>query len=232
MKKILIASVISFLLLSTFAFTNRYVDVKLPDPVFKLMEVTYLFPLLYGDNYGYTSSNTQVTSLWTSYYMVKRYASIKIMEETFGEKVFVSGPHQDDMNWTNVDDFGHYNPDFLNQLYSTVEEVLDNDMFKEVAEQVYDEYYANLMKVFGEAYDYLEEDPEMKQKAVESYRQHINQENPGQLQYDLDDKFQEENPNLDREEASMAFHFWLRRSIDGTEDEFVKLFKLIYDKIG
>lgn len=236
MKKFLLRSLLVFMLFGTFAFT--YVKQTLPDPVFKIMEVVFLYPLLHG-NYHYSQEMVErdktslETGLRANYGMARNYAQLNMVEQAFGQRVFLSGPHRGDMNWESPRSFGHYNPTFLNSLHQTLEQIFANGFYKEMAETVYDEYLGKMLLVYGEAYDYLDNNPELKQQLISEYTQYLEDPNyqlPSGF-YDHSYDFAKQNPEFNDYDAFTAPYFWIRRMIDGTDDEFVKIFQLIYDEL-
>ncbi|MFT5997951.1 MAG: hypothetical protein ACI81P_000396 [Neolewinella sp.] len=236
MKKLLFSCLTAGFLLSTLAFTSHYTTSSANNPVFKIMEVTFLYPLL-KSTYEYNPEADQTylkTGLRANYAMAKPYASLGLIERAFGEKVFLSGPHRGDMNWGSQNDFGHYNPVFLNSIHRAVERIVDNDLYSEMAELVYDEHFNDMLETYGEAYVYLEENPELKDEMMNVYLQSLN--GSGQITNEtynqLGSNFSNENPELDIFDAYVAPYFWIRRAIDGTDDEFIKIFTLIYDEFG
>ena len=234
MKKLLFSCLTAGFLLSTLAFTSHYTTSSANNPVFKIMEVTFLYPLLKRDyEYNPVADHTYLnTGLRANYGMARPYASLGMIEKVFGEKVFLSGPHHGDMKWDAQNDFGHYNPDFLNGVHGEIKRILDNPLYSEMAKHVYSEYFGGMLEVYGEAYVYLEENPELKAEMINVYLQSLNE--PGPITNDaynqLGNNFANENPELDYYDADTATYFWIRRAIDGTEDEFIKVFTLIHDE--
>ena len=237
MKKILFIAFSAGLLLVSTAFTKIQNPENVPSGVFKIMEVTYLWELLQA-NYqqDYERDNTWIDSgLRAKYASARRYASLGMVEKAFGQKVFLSGPHGSDMNFTSTTSFGHYNPAFLNSLYNSVETILENPTFKKVAQYVYDDFLKGTMLSYGEAYDYWDQNPEKKEELKALYLKELanpnGTSNGSFLNHQHIRDFAQSNPDLDIFEAYSTPTFWIRRSIDGTEDDILKILQLIYDKL-
>jgi hypothetical protein len=234
MKKLLFSCLAAGFLLSALAFTSHQTTSSEDSPVFKIMEVSFLYPLL-KDTYENNPEADQTyleTGLRANYAMAKPYASLGLVERAFGEKVFLSGPHNGDMNWGSQNDFGHYNPVFLNSVHRAVERIANNDLYSKVATLVYDEHLSDMMEVYGAAYNYLEDNPELKDEMINVYLQSLNGPGPitNEAYNQLGSNFSNEKPELDIFDAYTAPYFWIRRAIDGTDDEFMKMFTLVYDE--
>jgi len=235
MKKFLMLFLTVGVLLGSTAFTKYHSSGVLPSGVYKIMEVTYLWNLLNADfQLDYDRDDTYLeTGFRAKYAMAKKYASVELMERAFGKKVFLSGPHGRDMNFKSTSDFGHYNPAFLNDLHTALEQSLDNDYFAQIAEYLLDEDLSIMFESYATAYVYLQDHPEKMEELKKAYLAELAKPSTseGALNTPLGQIPEFETSNVDWYDAYTAAAFWVRRSIDGTDDEFVKILELIEDKL-
>jgi len=174
------------------------------------------------------------------YYIVKYDLSIKIVEDMVGEKVFLSGPHGDHFNFSSHKSFGYYNPDFLNEIETIFEEYNQNNRFKSLAQKFYDENLKQMSRVYYLAYKYLENNNKIKQDVITEYQSAMTKsvqeiEQMWGLGYVLQEHFRTfaedaENKGYDIYEAFVAPGFWIRRSIDDTDDEFFSLLTKVLEE--
>lgn len=206
--------------------------------VFKIMEVTYLWELLQTDY----EPNHDRDGTWLNvgfrakYAMAKNYASLHILEKVFDEKVFLSGPHGEDFDFFSTTSFGHYNPVFLNKLYKAMDTALQNPMFKTVAQQLYRSHLRSMARTYYDAHDFMYSSPSLIKQLKKEYLEKMAMEG-GTTEGSFQETFRGHanavsvDRGADIYEAFTAPAFWLRRDMDGTGDEFIKILELVINEL-
>lgn len=226
--------VFALLLFLSTAFTSidKTTNTQTNPAVFKLMEITYLWDLL---KEGYEPDKDR-DGTWlevgfrSKYAMAKQYAALNMIEAAFGEKVFLSGPHGSDMDFNSSNSFGHYNPAFITALHNTLSESLGNPMFKEALEKLYSQQLMTMAKIHFDAYYYLQLNPEYLQLMLAQYESGINNSegmnfNEFTNNFDAFSQIESER-GLDLYEGFNAPAFWLRRIMDGTDQQMIELLEM------
>lgn len=203
--------------------------------IFKIMEVTSLWDLL-KSNYEPIRERDDTwldVGLRSKYAMAKDYASLEVIEATFGQSVFLRGPHNGDLNFNSTTSFGYYNPSFVNNVYESVEATLANPMFSKIGQGVYERHLKSMAHTYLAAHKYLSANPEIKEALTQDYLYMMAQPE-GTTEGSLQERFRDyaeaaekSGAKSDVYEAFTAPAFWLRRSIDGTDDEFVALLEMV-----
>ena len=237
MRNLLKLFSIAFLFL-TVAFTNSHTTTTTTDSgVFKIMEVTYLWDLL-ANNY---EPNREQDDTWlkvglrSKYALAKNYASLSILEETFDEDVFLRGPHHGDMDFNSTTSFGYYNPQFIAKVQDALDAALKNPVFKKVAEPFYAKHLQSMAHTYKDAFSYLKQNPDIKNRMMDEYIKMVAQPE-GTTAGSLQEHFRtfaealESGPRkADVYEGFTAPSFWVRRSIDGTDDDFIQLLEMVIE---
>lgn len=178
----------------------------------------------------------------SKYYFLKSQFSLALMQQYTGQKVFLSGPHENnELNYTSEAAFGHYNPAFIKAVIKKLKPLLDNKKFRNMAQPVYNNYLQNLARQTYLAYHYYKVHPakeQIKNTYLELIKNHEQCENyqchPG---YFLMNAFEdmsfngEKTPGFNYFEANVMTGFWLRRDIDKTSDEFYQLLSLVLSSL-
>lgn len=229
-----VTSLFILLVISAFTYSKAPVSDGTDTPTYKIMEVTYLWELL---SQGYEPS-WEEDDTWlnvgfrSKYAMTKKYASLEILEATFGTKVFLRGPHVGDMNFNSRTSFGYYNPEFIKEVKASVEQVLRNPIYKKAAAQVYRGHLKSMAATYLDAYHHLHKDPKTLAKLKTQYITEMASPegiDGGSFQ----EVFRSYAESLEREkgadvyEAFTAPAFWLRRSIDGTANSLFSLLEMV-----
>jgi len=233
MRKLLKLSFIGLFFTLATSFTHSYTITTSPG-VFKVMEVTYLWDLL-ATNY---EPNRERDDTWldvglrSKYAMAKNYASLSILEETFAEDVFLRGPHHGEMDFNATTSFGYYNPRFITKVHDALDTALKNPVFKKVAEPFYKKHLQSMAHTYYDAFLYIEQNPEIKNNLINKYIRMVAQPD-GATEGSLQEHFRTFAEDLEKGiqkadvyEAFTAPSFWVRRSIDGTDDDFIKLLEM------
>jgi len=234
MRNLLKLSFIGLLFTIASAFTYSSTTNNSSTGVFKIMEVTYLWDLL-AMNY---EPNRERDDTWldvglrSKYALAKNYASLSILEETFDEDVFLRGPHHGDMDFNSTTSFGYYNPMFITKVHDALNTALKNPVFKQVAQPFYDNHLRSMANTYQEAFLHIEKNPDLKKRLVNKYIRMVAQPD-GTTEGSLQEYFRTFAEDLEKGsqradvyEGFTAPSFWIRRSIDGTDDEFIKLLEM------
>jgi hypothetical protein len=154
-----------------------------------------------------------------------------MVEAAFGSSVFLRGPHHGDMDFSSTTSFCYYNPEFITALKEAIESALNNPIFKKATESVYHKHLKSMAHTFYDSYIYLNTDPELLNNLKDRY---LTEMSSGQEIGSFLDSFsrtfadgQERNKNSNFYEAYTSPGFWLRRSIDGTDAQFINLLEAI-----
>lgn len=233
MRNLLKLSFISLLFVLVSAFTHSSTS-NTESGVFKIMEVTYLWDLLKA-NY---EPNRERDDTWlevglrSKYAMAKNYASLSILEETFEEDVFLRGPHQGEMDFNSTTSFGYYNPQFIAKVHDALDMALKNPVFKKVATPFYKKHLQSMAHTYYDAFLYIEQNPDIRNRLINEYIRMVAQPE-GTRDGSLQEEFRTFAEDLEKGiqkadiyEAFTAPSFWVRRHIDGTNDEFIKLLEM------
>ena len=153
------------------------------------------------------------------YAFLKKYVSLNMLKKVSGQAVFVSGPHQSEMDFKSPDDFGHYNPAFLKKTKSTLKEAMKRDAFNKLAQTLYDNELKSMARTFYRSHEYVK-----SKGGAMAYT----------IKYDPD-AFRsfadgEEKAGYDWYESDTFPGFWVRRYADGTEGLFIELLEMVMNK--
>ncbi|MCC5815383.1 MAG: hypothetical protein JJT78_11550 [Leptospira sp.] len=186
------------------------------------------------------------------YCHLKDISSFSEIEKFFGQAIFLSGPHKN--GFLILDDdhsFGHYNPEFPKFLKRTMIPGSQDRAFAILTQPIYNEYLRNLARIYYATYLKLQSNQVYLTKERIRYKKLIQQKTLERYYYEKYYSFMEtgftddENANVssrfktysndsefDGNVVKSAVLFWIRRSIDGTDKEFVsglKVLLLTYD---
>jgi N-acetylmuramoyl-L-alanine amidase len=162
------------------------------------------------------------------YAVLKSALNPQILEQLIGEPVFLSGPHQNGtINFQGGERFGRYNPAFLRKLESYLRSASQNKwMFKQL-KGFYDKEFRDLLRVFYDNHQVVQDRPRL----TEGFNQLLQRKaKKSSSLYAINNFFLEELDNLRGRQdflvQVMTIRFWVRRSVDGTADEFYDLLRL------
>ena len=167
------------------------------------------------------------------YELAKKYLSVRFMEEIIGEKVFLKGPHAEEIDFKS-EEFGYYNPKFLKKLYDNLKSLYSNKEFIESTQALYDSRLKQYLRTFYLSYEIAVNNEEI----ISGYKKAIIDPSQGSYMnwisgpsYYLQESFAGfaqsiEGKGYDIYEGFTCPGFWIRRSIDGTEKQFYELLVL------
>ena len=228
----------AFTTVSTNSFKTQQ-RTQLEPLVYKIMEITYFWDLLVNDHKidRATDDTWLEVGLRHKYAIAKKYASLELLEELAGAKVYNEGPHGAHLDFNSNYAFGHYNPTFLQILSEHLAAALENPVFKTVAAKVFNQYFEGAANTYRNAYLYLNANPKELQSIRKNYLEMIAQPQ-GTMEGSLQEVFRPyadkavKKNKADWYEAVTAPSFWIRRSIDGTDEELFDIVEMLIDKLG
>ena len=228
----------AFTTISTTSFKSQQ-HTKVAPLVYKIMEVTYLWGLLDSSH----EVNRETDDTWLDvglrhkYAIAKKYISLELLEELTGTKVFNRGPHGSTLDFNSTYSFGYYNPMFLQILRENIATALENPTFKTVAAKAFIQYFERAANTYRNAYLYLQANPEELQRVRRNYLEIIAQPQ-GTTKGSLQEVFRgysDDAVKKDKEdwyESVTAPSFWVRRSIDGTDEQLFDILDMLIDELG
>ena len=177
-----------------------------------------------------------------------------LVENLLGEPVFLNGPHQDgQLNLAHASQFGHYNPKFLIKFSNALKSLLDNDTFVARTRLFHNRMLKDIIDPYLASYSYIElhradawlinaldvklgkAEPAYGswQDSVDQYELRTETNQP--LPYGwAQERLRDATVALATPQCNDCFYnintamaFWLRRSIDGTDDQFLALAEML-----
>ena len=144
-------------------------------------------------------------------YWIDTSGILKLAETTFEIPIFKSGPHTKEYfdNMCFCEDFGHYNPFFLDMVTESVKGL--SPSIKLIIQPLYDSYFKRPLKriMQNKISDYFKGD--FNKNLIEQIR---NKGDHNSLLREI----KSTNPEIPAETL-----FWIRRNYDGTSDKFLQL---------
>ena len=151
------------------------------------------------------------------------------LSELVGLPVFIKGPHtENQLNLNNKYYFGYYNPFFVTWLKNNLIPAAQEPAFRELTQPFFDKYVQKLARTFYLVHELLFDDPDYLKQEQSAYLELVNHR---QLPYGYSLKYKNFK-NLSEKgylefDIATAVSFWIRRIIDGTENEFFSGLKLL-----
>lgn len=99
--------------------------------------------------------------------------NLMTLEQLTGEKVYISGPHQKGFEFQNTNDFGHYNPKFIDNMIELSIPGPDDLAFVRSTQLVYDKYVQKLARIHYVTYAKLDKNKACAQKELSLYKKEI-----------------------------------------------------------
>jgi hypothetical protein len=204
---------------------------------------------------NYEKSGSWIKGLRSMYTYLKPVMDLGKMQSLSPVPVFVSGPHENngqaEINLRSAD-FGHYNPEFFEWGQEHLIPAASDGMFRNLTQPVYDEFILDLARVYYDTYFFMlnrvdrsqiEAVKEAYLAEIESYRGKDYQEGfntgPGDLIQGLfdyryvHDRRDFADPGMVEYNEYVSPGFWIRREIDGTQEEAFQLLEkllMTYDE--
>lgn len=182
-------------------------------------------------DYNATHVLSPYTGIRGRYEIIKRNMSIGLVENIIGESVFISGPHNNSINYSSYNDFGRYNPSFLNKLYDNLFNLTNNEAFVRSFQGWYDTELKQYLRLYFLSFPEAAYDRNIMSQYLQVMKK--NSKNYGESGVSfLTSQFRSFVKDANKHgygfaEAYAVPGFWVRRSIDGTAHQFWKLLKLV-----
>ncbi len=169
------------------------------------------------------------------YALYKKYFSISIIEKVVGESIYLKGPHSDRLDYDSQTSFGHYNPLFVKKLGDNLMFLFKNETFVKNMQAHYNQKLKQYLRVYYLSYKVAANNKEImdgyKDAIVNAKKyEYMDGRIKGPSFY-LQESFRDFAESLEKDgydvyEGFTCPGFWIRRSIDGTADEFYEVLKL------
>ncbi len=178
---------------------------------------------------------------------LKSLSSLEFLQEASGLVIFNQGPHQGTrLKLDHRYQFGYYNPDFVLWMVDHLIPGAEDASLRKATQAHYNKYVKPLARIFYATWQKTRKQPECFQKEVERYRSLMAQKQLPEMYYERFFFFM--NPDFcTHADAGFDYFykhgfdggysgnvvktciaFWMRRTIDGTADEFSRgLLKLL-----
>jgi hypothetical protein len=172
------------------------------------------------------------------YCHILNFISYRRFAELVGVPVFTNGPHTAlELKLDSTDSFGHYNREFVARLNHTLIPGADDDAFRAATQGAYDGYVRSLARIFFITFRKLKDNPSYLDREK---REYLGMISAGSLKpYHYEKYFYFMNPGFiggrddesyfmehgfdggwDGNVVKTSVAFWIRRSADGTAEEF------------
>ncbi len=146
------------------------------------------------------------------------------LQKLSGHKIFGVGPHQNGkLNLKSANDFGHYNPAFIKWITANGIPGQKNRKLRKELQPVYDKHLRRTARGFFVAHQNLRAQPQRLKQIEARYLDLLDAEKDASEF--LQESFRPDTDRLEKAghdwyEVNVAHGFWVRRTIDGTADEF------------
>lgn len=188
------------------------------------------------------------------YCHMKTYIDMETLERISGEKIFLSGPHDNlKPNLSSKSDFGHYNPTFLVWAKDTLIPAKDNQVFLKFSQNIYNHTFSYPIRSYYVVGKILQNNVGLRLSLTKKYIDTMNsgkhynfykeafylieKELPPEFKFLEGQQFmypQHKQYYFKGNIVKSGVYFWLRRDIDGTFSHFLEIGEDIlslYDKI-
>jgi hypothetical protein len=192
-----------------------------------LVKKTWLnLPTLYAVPKECTQELTWLTNqgLRGLYCHLKPQLSYSRLQGKLAFPIFIKGPHSHvGLNLNSRYSFGFYNKEFVQWLADNAIVGVDNPRLQTRLQPLYQRYLQYQARTFYLAYQYKLDNPKLFKRIKHDYLQHLQQQTLPSLY--LQEQFRQFSEDMEKQhysfyEANTAAGFWLRRSIDKTDDLF------------
>jgi len=178
---------------------------------------------------------------------LKSLISLPFLAQASGLAVFNQGPHQGTMlKLDHRYQFGYYNPDFVRWMVDNLIPGAEDAALRKVTQAHYDKYVKPLARIFYATWRKARKEPKCFRREVEHYRSMMEEKKLPEMYYERFFFFM--NPDFcshadggfdyfykhgfdggySGNVVKTCIAFWMRRTIDGTADEFSRgLLKLL-----
>lgn len=177
-------------------------------------------------DYGFSSG----TGMLNTFEYLRSLMSFAFLQNMLPMNIYLSGPHSSDqLDLTNPNDFGHYNPEFVRYFHSVIASIISDRSFITSTQEMMNKYgIITNLKGLQDIYRLIEQDRNSFQKYKSEYQQLLHEHKwpeggyrdhlPKELDQDKYWNWSETN-----------YYFWIRRDIDGTMELWINIINDILD---
>jgi hypothetical protein len=164
--------------------------------------------------------------LRSTYDHLRTFIDYRTLAEIAPVPIYLSGPHSViSLSLNERYQFGHYNPEFINWLDRHISILTEDGAFIKTTKPLFDKYLSKTAFAYWECYRCLEKDTELKENLKSDYLKRINEQTlPVRFYYNIawdSERYESINKLGNKYGINVvapAIYFWLRRSIDGTDE--------------
>ena len=147
----------------------------------------------------------------------KGFFTLLMLEKMSGYSLYRSGQDSNDLDLGQLNNFGRYNPVFLDWVNGKVQSVLANSLLIKATQGYYNEYYQAGLRIYVDMYNQLQEDPSFN-IILTNYTTYLESGGFFVLPNSLD---------VGSTEELEAATFWVRRFNDGTAEQVFSILETV-----
>ncbi len=137
--------------------------------------------------------------------------------------IYLSGPHSEiSLSLNERYQFGHYNPEFIRWLDNHISILTEDGAFIKSTKPLFDKYLSKTAFTYWECYRCLEKETKLKEHLKSDYLKRINEQTlPVGFYACGSERYESINKLSNKYSGNVvgpAIYFWLRRSVDGTDE--------------
>ena len=159
-----------------------------------------------------------------TYEYLRSLVSYAQFQEQIGINIFKSGPHTvEHLDLTNTEDFGHYNPRFVALFHTSLKKLMADEQFIALTHESVNQYaLIQKLKQLQEIYTYIQENEAEFMDITQEYQRRLSLNKWPTEGYRM---YMPEGLNSDYywNWSETAYHFWVRREVDGTKELWIRV---------
>ena len=176
-----------------------------------------------------------------AYYHLKTFYSYEDLVKLSPVPLFLSGPHgQDHLNLESDDSFGHYNPAFLSWVSVQLDALLSDTALINASTELFGQYLAETLLTYWDTHEILREHRSEFEALLADYQERIDTARlPPDYYYntawngrDYLDSIKKLDDMHNINVIAPAVYFWLRREIDGTRPQVIRMLSELLASYG
>lgn len=158
------------------------------------------------------------------YCHAKEDLAISQVAELAGVPIWASGPHSrpTGMDFANHREFGHYNPQFVVKVPDFALPAAKDTKFREATQSTYDTVLQSRARIAWMVHEKLVSDSKLRETEIAAYK--ANMKSPTPDPYFVE-RWYDTVETPDGNVAKTIVGWWLRRWMDGTEDEWTPVLR-------
>lgn len=174
-----------------------------------------------------------------AYYHLATFISYQSLCQLSPEPVFLSGPHSKiNLHLSSGQTFGYYNPKFLQWFQNHLSATLQNKRFVKSTQINFQTYLGKTVQTYWATYTVLNQHPQELNALLKDYEQRLNERSLPEAYYyniawqensDQYDSLRELSTAYDMNVVAPAVYFWLRRRLDGTDQQVFAMVEYLMD---